>query len=408
MSRRPRNREAEPARSAQAPVRVLYVQHADPAGYPPVVHSVAMLADAGAEIRMLGLNIFEGRLQMPVHDGVRVTLRKREQGRLRIKAAFAAFTAQAAGLALAWRPDWVYASDALAAPAARLISLATRSRVIYHEHDTVVRDETTSRFMRRILDARNDVVRRAEVCVVPNEDRAAYLASVTGRQGILTVWNTPSLREVTETPKMPTSGALRLAYHGSIVPARVPMTVVDALARLPDCVTFVVTGYETSGHLGYATALQQRAHAAGVGRRLTVRLEVPREELLELARASDVGLSLMPNETRDLNERHMVGASNKPFEYLASGLPLLVSDLPDWRRTFVEPGFGLACNPASAASIAERLRWYLHHPAERGSMGAAGRRQVIDAWHYERGFAPVLDRMRISAATPDVTRRRAS
>jgi glycosyltransferase involved in cell wall biosynthesis len=139
-----------------------------------------------------------------------------------------------------------------------------------------------------------------------------------------------------------------------------------------------------------------------------VRLEVPRAELLELARSSDVGLSLMPNETRDLNERHMVGASNKPFEYLASGLPLLVSDLPDWRRTFVEPGFGLACNPASAASIAERLRWYLHHPAERAGMGAAGRRQVIDAWHYERCFAPVLDRMRLSAPALRITRRRAS
>ena len=70
--------------------------------------------------------------------------------------------------------------------------------------------------------------------------------------------------------------------------------------------------------------------------------------------------------------------------------------------------YDLALRSTSLSAFAERLRWYLHHPAERGSMGAAGRRQVIDAWHYERGFAPVLDRMRISAATPDVTRRRAS
>jgi hypothetical protein len=49
-------------------------------------------------------------------------------------------------------------------------------------------------------------------------------------------------------------------------------------------------------------------------------------------------------DTGDLNEQAMAGASNKPFDYLACGVPLLVSDLLDWRMMFVKPGYGLACN----------------------------------------------------------------
>ena len=56
---------------------------------------------------------------------------------------------------------------------------------------------------------------------------------------------------------------------------------------------------------------------------------------MEAARAH-VGLALMPLNSNDLNMRHMTGASNKPFDYMAAGLALLVSDLPDWRQMFVD------------------------------------------------------------------------
>jgi hypothetical protein len=49
----------------------------------------------------------------------------------------------------------------------------------------------------------------------------------------------------------------------------------------------------------------------------------------------------MPTCSRDRNEQAMSGASNKAFDYLVCGLAVLVSNLPDWRSTFVEPGYGL-------------------------------------------------------------------
>jgi glycosyltransferase involved in cell wall biosynthesis len=86
----------------------------------------------------------------------------------------------------------------------------------------------------------------------------------------------------------------------------------------------------------------------------------------------------------------MVGASNKAFDYMACGLPLLVSDLPDWVSTFVEPGYGRACDPNDADSIEAELRWYLDHPDERREMGRRCREQIRKTWNYETTFAQVM------------------
>jgi glycosyltransferase involved in cell wall biosynthesis len=122
--------------------------------------------------------------------------------------------------------------------------------------------------------------------------------------------------------------------------------------------------------------------------------EVPeRDDMLALATGADVGLAFMPAVSDDLNMRHMVGASNKAFDYLAAGQALLVSDLPDWRRTFAEPGYGRACDPADPDALTEALRWFADHPAERRAMGRRGRARIEQDWNYDTAFSPVLERL---------------
>jgi glycosyltransferase involved in cell wall biosynthesis len=117
-----------------------------------------------------------------------------------------------------------------------------------------------------------------------------------------------------------------------------------------------------------------------------------RVDLLASCGEADVGLSFMPLSTDDANLQFMVGASNKPFDYLARGLALLVSDVPDWRQEYVEHGYGLACDPSDERSIADALRWMYDHPDEMRMMGERGRKRVASDWNYEYQFAPVLAR----------------
>jgi glycosyltransferase involved in cell wall biosynthesis len=182
-----------------------------------------------------------------------------------------------------------------------------------------------------------------------------------------------------------------LYYHGSITPERLPESVIDAVARFNGRIRLGVAGYEAPGAIGYVGRLQARAGDADGAPIVRYAGRIPAHEmLLRHASESHVGLSLMPLDSSDVNMRHMTGASNKAFDYLSVGLPLLVSDLPDWRRFYVTPGFGLACDPGDPASIERALAWFVEHPEERRDMGAAGRRKVVESWNYEAQFQPVF------------------
>ena len=86
----------------------------------------------------------------------------------------------------------------------------------------------------------------------------------------------------------------------------------------------------------------------------------------------------------------MTGASNKPFDYMAAGLALLVSERPDWRDMFVGPGYARACDPTDPASIAAAVTWFIDHPAERRAMGACGRAKIEAEWNYDSAFRSVM------------------
>jgi glycosyltransferase involved in cell wall biosynthesis len=378
-----------------SPKRILYVQYTNPAGYPPLEHSSGILRDAGWQVLFLGTGSF-GSDDLRLAPDCQIKVRQlpfREAG-WRQKVQYLWFAAWVLAWTLRWRPDWVYASDLLACPVALVVSCLPRIRVLYHEHDTPV-ELGPGPIARLCAWSRRRLARRARLRVLPSQPRTTSFRESTGALGpTLTVWNCPRREEVSG-PRLPAAhGALEVVYHGSIAPARLPLSVVEALVMLPSTVRIHVLGYATVGYPEYVQTIRETAVRLGVENRLQLYGTVAlRRDLLRTTERFDVGLALMPTTAGDLNMRSMAGASNKPFDYLARGLALLVSDLPDWRAMYVEPGYGVACRPEDPASIAAVLRWFLDHPAEMRSMGERGRQRVEREWNYETQFAPVLEQI---------------
>lgn len=372
--------------------RILYVQYTNPAAYPPIEHSALLLAAAGFDVLVSGTRDPNDPLEFKHHERITQFSLPLAAAGWRRRFHYLGFAASLAARTRRWRPDWIYASDPLSCPIALLVAGTSGARLIYHEHDSP--DEVTvsrSFFMRLILAARRRVATRADLCVLPNSARTDAFRRVHPVSRSVTVWNCPSHDEVRHLERPAASDELRVLYHGSIVPARLPITVIDALAKLPSMVRLVVAGYETAGYPGYLDALRQRASELGIAHRIEfVGTVTERADLLRQCARCDVGLALMPLVPADLNEREMVGASNKPFDYMACGLALVVSDLPSWRTTFVDSGYALACNPDSVESIASVLRRLLETPQLRLTIGKLGRKKILDDWNYERLFAPVL------------------
>lgn len=374
--------------------RIAYIQYTNPAGYPSLEHSSRMLADRGWDVLFLGTGAHGAdELRFPSHNRITVKRLSFCPGGWRQKLHYAWFGLWAFGWTLRWRPGWIYASDSLSCPVTLALSFLPGVRVIYHEHDSPA--PATSPFARLVERARRRVARRAKLCVLPNERRVElFAAEIGGALNARCVWNCPTKDEVSASRPELNGGDLCVLYHGSIVPSRLPASVLTALSKLPERVRLRIIGYETVGHPNYVRQLQAEAARLNIAHRVEFLGTVPtRGELIERCRRGDIGLAFMPKHSGDVNEQTMPGASNKPFDYLACGLALLVSDLPEWRAMYVDTGHARTSDPDDAQSIAAALRWFLEHPAEMRAMGERGRQRILAEWNYERQFLPVLEWM---------------
>jgi glycosyltransferase involved in cell wall biosynthesis len=379
--------------SRRMPKRIVYVQYTNPGGYPPLEHSSRILADAGWEVLFLGTGALgeANALRFPAHPSIAVKQLSFCPAGFRQKIHYVIFGLWVLAWVLAWRPRWVYASDALSCPVALALSCVPGLRIIYHEHDSPSGGvgSGTNRF---VMWCRRVLARCARYCILPNQRRVEQFEADTGADNVLCVWNCPCKGEIT-APRAPLNGHdVWLLYHGSIGPSRLPLAVLTALARLPDALKLRVIGYETVGTADYLDTVRERARDLGILHRVDSVGPVPhRSELMQYCQRSDIGLALMPANAHDINMRAMTGASNKAFDYLASGLPVLVSDLPDWKAMFVDPGYGLACAPDDPCSLERALRWLLDHPAELRAMGERGRQRIEQEWNYEMQFGKVAE-----------------
>jgi glycosyltransferase involved in cell wall biosynthesis len=369
--------------------RIVYLQYTNPAAYPPLQHSSRILADAGWEVLFLGTGARGAdTLTFPPHGRIREKRLRFQPPGWRQKLHYLGYCGWVLAHVVWWRAGWVYASDLWSCPPALLASWWPGCEVLYHEHDSPAGGGGL--FQRFCLWARRRLVQRAAVCVLPSEGRAKVFAAANSPKRVEVVWNCPAREEVGPRKSCGTSERLLLVYHGSIGRERLPLAVVKAMAQVGERMGLRIMGYETASSTGYLREIYATARALGIEARVEVLGTIPeRSHLLVRCYEADIGLTLMPLRSGDLNMNHMAGASNKPFDYLSGGLALLVSDLPEWREMFVQPGYGLACNPDDPESIAAALRWFLEHPAEMRAMGEAGRQRILAEWNYEARFTAI-------------------
>jgi glycosyltransferase involved in cell wall biosynthesis len=378
--------------------RILYVQFGDAAAYPPVEHSSHILAERGWDVILLGTTVFnDAKLKLSLRPNIKMKNLSLAAAGGRQEILYLLILFRCLYLTCTWRPTWIYASDPLSAPAVWLVRKLTRSRVIYHEHDAPSRsaERASSWFKRTVQSCRKMLAKEVEYCVIPQEERLVDFLRTTGRLlPTMCVWNCPRLSDIQDIASRKTAatpGVLILYYHGSINPERLPRELVIAASRFKGAVRLRVAGYESPGRIGYVDSLMELAGESGAPGIVESLGVVPlREDLLRAASEADVGLSFMPMTSNDLNARHMVGASNKPFDYMACGLPLLVSELSDWTSTFVEPGYARACDPTDVESIETQLRWYIDHPDEREKMGRRCAEKIEREWNYDAAFSCVV------------------
>ncbi len=104
---------------------------------------------------------------------------------------------------------------------------------------------------------------------------------------------------------------------------------------------------------------------------------VDRPKVVELLRSSYAGLVLFHPEPNHINAQ-----PNKMFEYMAAGLPVIVSNFPLWREIVDKNKCGLLVDPMKPEAIAKAMDWIFSHPHKAEEMGRRGVKAVQKIYNW--------------------------
>ncbi len=149
-------------------------------------------------------------------------------------------------------------------------------------------------------------------------------------------------------------GQFVLLWQGGTGPTRLIEPIIEALAFAPRCV-LVIRGPSLDQ---FGEGYRAIAERVGAGDRLILLPPVLSRDVVAAARGADAGIWTLPNLCRNFT----FALPNKIFEYMASGLPVLVAAHPEARRLVEAYGVGLSFDPYDPASIAAAINRLIDDP----------------------------------------------
>jgi glycosyltransferase involved in cell wall biosynthesis len=172
------------------------------------------------------------------------------------------------------------------------------------------------------------------------------------------------------------SPGFRLLCVGRLVQHKGIENLIDAMQFLPPPAHLVIAGDGDKRR-----DFEARARASPAGDRITFQGHVPLQDLPDLYRACDV--FVLPSVSR-LEAFGIVA-----LEAMASGLPVVASDIPGVREVVDEGAEGYLANPLDPANLAARVNELLVSPLKRARFGRNGRAKVLREFSWERVAAQV-------------------
>jgi glycosyltransferase involved in cell wall biosynthesis len=359
---------------------ILYIQYTNPACYPPIEHSSNILTSDGWKVYMLGVYVSGTENIGFSNTKIIVQMLPVSNSRLEQKLRYFVYFFKVVTFYLVHRPTWVYSSEILSFPIALVLANIFRAKVILHEHDTPSPSNKWSQ--RLFLWCRRRLAKIARLCVIPQSQRAENFEMHNDVKNVKVVWNVPSVEELPKEQKTE-DNKFKLWYHGSITPPQFPLTIIDSLAKLPENIILKFAGYETCGHPGYVGKILNSAKEKGIGHRVSyLGTFNTREDLYLAASQCNVGLSLFDTIFRE----PMAGASNKPFDYLACGLGLVMTDSEEWK---IYKDYAQYADPSSSDSITLAIRKWFDDLDYFQRVKIAAKSRILNDWNYENQFAQV-------------------
>lgn len=267
------------------------------------------------------------------------------------------------------RPEVIHAHDVNTLPSAWLAAILSGARLVYDAHEISTDREGYSDVRGLVGWVEKRLMPRADAAITTTEARAKFFARAYGVPRPVVLQNRPRFSTARRTDRIRRELGLQdhwpiVIYQGGLQQGRGLENLVAAAAKIQDA-HFVFVG---GGRL--ANRLELQVQTMGLGKRVHFIPTVSLDDLPSYTASADIGVQ--PIENTCLN--HFTTDSNKLFEYMMAGLPVVASDLPEIRRIVAGREFGLLVPAGSQDHLTQALQTLVSDSAKRSQFAENARR----------------------------------
>ncbi len=263
------------------------------------------------------------------------------------------------------RPHVIHAHDVNTLPTAWLAACIVGCPLVYDAHEISTDREGYRKLRKAVGWIEKRLMPLAAATITTTDARATFFARAYGVPRPLVLQNRPRLEHPERTSRLRDELGLSepwpiVLYQGGLQLGRGLHLLVDAMRRVENAYLVMIGGGRLAG------SLMRQVDEEGLAGRVRFVPTVPLSDLPSYTASADIGVQ--PIENTCLN--HLTTDSNKLFEYMMAGLPVVASSLPEIRRVVGDGHFGLLVRPGDGDSLAEALARLVDDPALRQGLAA--------------------------------------
>jgi len=265
-------------------------------------------------------------------------------------------------LMLKSRPDIVHSHDVNTLPTAWIVSVLSRSQLVYDAHEISTDREGYASFRSFVAFVEKHLMPRAQATITTTDARAKFFRRAYQVSRPIVLQNRPRKSSSFTGHSNRLREELQLnalwpiiVYQGGLQQGRGLERLVEVAAKVDKAYIVFIGG----GRL--ESLLKARAHELGLEDKVYFIPTVSLDDLPEYTASADIGVQ--PIENTCLN--HFTTDSNKLFEYVTAGLPVVASDLPEIRAIVSQNQLGLLVKPGDSDELAAALNRMVSNPELR-------------------------------------------
>ncbi|OHW40590.1 glycosyltransferase family 4 protein [Pseudomonas sp. 06C 126] len=262
---------------------------------------------------------------------------------------------------IAWhRAAVVHAHDVNTLPTAWLAAKLSGARVVYDAHEISTSREGYNSFRGLVARVEGVLMPRVQGSITTTDARAKFFARAYGVPRPVVLQNRPRLTVSPASQRIRQELQLQqpwpiVIYQGGLQQGRGLERLVRIAASVNDAYFVFIGGGRLTAPL---TALSQEL---GLTERVHFIPTVSLADLPSYTASADIGVQ--PIENTCLN--HFTTDSNKLFEYLIAGLPVVATDLPEIRRIVRAFDIGLLVRESDDQQLIDALNRLVSDPQLR-------------------------------------------